>query len=177
MMISRYQGERLGACADCRRFWARYRAGEVSETEIHWIDGSLFTTSGTCAVMGTASTMAILCEVLGLMLPGTAAIPATMGLAMSGRSIDQIVTQSSIDNALRAVLAVSGSTSALVHLTAIAGRLGLSVDMPSLNRLSNLTPVLVDRNSQRTVPPFCGFGHSPTLPFLTRHRCPSAGFG
>src|SRR5665213_4390922 len=113
MMTSRYRGERLGACTDCRRFWARHRAGEVDEAEIGRIEGNLATTEGTCAVMGTASTMAILCEVLGLMLPGTAAIPAVhadrlrpaeatgaaaMDLAVSARTIDSIVTQASIDN-------------------------------------------------------------------------------
>ena len=76
MMTSRYRGERLGACTDCRRFWARYRAGEVSDANLERIERGLATTEGTCAVMGTASTMAILCETLGLMLPGTAAIPA-----------------------------------------------------------------------------------------------------
>src|SRR5689334_17071169 len=76
MMTGPYKGERLGACTDCRRFWARFRAGEVSREEIGDIEGSLATTAGTCAVMGTASTMASLAEALGMILPGTAAIPA-----------------------------------------------------------------------------------------------------
>jgi len=76
MMTGRWQDERLGACTDCRRFWARYRAGQISKEEIEGIEGRLATTSGTCAVMGTASTMACLAEALGLILPGTAAIPA-----------------------------------------------------------------------------------------------------
>ena len=108
--------------------------------------------------MGTASTMAILIEVLGLMLPGTAAIPAVhadlraaeatgraaVDLIGSGRTIDRIVTQASIDNAARALLAVSGSTNAVVHLAAMAGRLGLKLDLDRLNSLSDETPVLVD---------------------------------
>ena len=108
MMTSRYRGERLGACTDCRRFWAKYRAGGVDSDEIETIEGRLATTEGTCAVMGTASTMAILIEVLGLMLPGTAAIPAVhadrlraaeatgraaVDLIGSGRTIDRIVTR------------------------------------------------------------------------------------
>ena len=76
MMTGRYRGERLGACTDCRRFWAKYRAGEIGAEEIEDVEARLATTAGTCAVMGTASTMAIVAEVLGLALPGTAGIPA-----------------------------------------------------------------------------------------------------
>src|SRR3984885_10652079 len=76
MMTGRHRGERLGACTDCRRFWARYRAGDVDAEEISEVEGKLAVTAGTCAGMGTASTMACLPEALGLCLPGTAAIPA-----------------------------------------------------------------------------------------------------
>src|ERR1700746_2018333 len=76
MMTGPWRGERLGACTDCRRYWAKFRAGEVSPAEIEEVGGRLATTAGTCAVMGTASTMASLAEALGMMLPGTAAIPA-----------------------------------------------------------------------------------------------------
>src|ERR687893_2030646 len=103
--------------------------------------------------------MACITEALGMMLPGTAAIPAVhadrlraaeatgraaVELIGSGRTIDKIVTQASIDNAVRALLAVSGSTNAVVHLAAMAGRLGLKVDLDRLNALSDETPVLVD---------------------------------
>ena len=76
MLTSRWHGERLGACTDCRRFWAKYRAGEIDADEIDEIEGNLATTAGTCAVMGTASTMASIAEALGMILPGSAAIPA-----------------------------------------------------------------------------------------------------
>src|SRR5499425_3181156 len=76
MMTGRYRGERLGACTDCRRFWARYRAGEVSDGEIADVENNLAVTAGTCAVMGTASTMACMAETLGMTLPGSAAVPA-----------------------------------------------------------------------------------------------------
>ncbi|HEY0301161.1 MAG TPA: dihydroxy-acid dehydratase, partial [Rhizomicrobium sp.] len=76
MMTGRHHGERLGACTDCRRFWATYRAGKIDEKEINQVEGNLATTAGTCAVMGTASTMACIVEALGMILPGTAAIPA-----------------------------------------------------------------------------------------------------
>src|SRR5258708_33596051 len=69
MMTSRWHGEGLGACTDCRRFWAKYRAGEIDSGEIHEIEGNLATTAGTCAVMGTASTMASIAEALGMILP------------------------------------------------------------------------------------------------------------
>ncbi len=159
MMTSRFRGERLGACTDCRRFWARYRAGELDDKQIGEVEGSLATTAGTCAVMGTASSMAILLEVMGLMLPGTAAIPAVhadrlraaeatgaaaMDLVGSGRTFREVITQASIDNALKALLAISGSTNAIIHLAAIAGRLGLKVDLGAINAFSDRTPVLVD---------------------------------
>src|SRR5215471_7652562 len=76
MVTARRHGERLGACTDCRRFWAKYRAGEIDTDEIQEIEGNLATTAGTCAVMGTASTMASIAEALGMILPGSAAIPA-----------------------------------------------------------------------------------------------------
>ena len=116
MMTSRWHGERLGACTDCRRFWAKYRAGEVSAEEIHEVEGNLATTAGTCAVMGTASTMASLAEALGMILPGTAAIPAVhadrlraaeatgraaMRLAADRLTPDRIVTPHAVENALR----------------------------------------------------------------------------
>src|SRR5437879_10996296 len=76
MMTGRYHGERLGACTDCRRFWARYRAGEITGEEIAEVEDSLAVTAGTCAVMGTASTMACPAGSLGMSLPGSAAVPA-----------------------------------------------------------------------------------------------------
>lgn len=159
MMTSRYGEERLGACTDCRRFWGKYRAGEVSTEQINDIEGRLATTSGTCAVMGTASTMACIAETLGMSLPGTAAIPAVhadrlraaeaTGLA-AARMIErpirpsQIITEKSVENALRVLLALGGSTNAIIHLTAVAGRLGIPVSLKRLNELSDETPVLVN---------------------------------
>ena len=159
MMTGRYRGERLGACTDCRRFWARYRAGEVSKEQISEVEGQLAVTAGTCAVMGTASTMACIAEALGLILPGTAAIPAVhadrlraaeatgteaVKLIGSGRTPDRIVNAKSVDNALRVLLALGGSTNAVIHLTAIAGRAGVRLGLEQLNKLSDSTPVLVN---------------------------------
>ena len=159
MMTGRHQGERLGACSDCRRFWAKYRAGAIDEKEINQVEGNLATTAGTCAVMGTASTMACIVEALGMILPGTAAIPAvhadrlraaeaTGALAVrligSDLTPQRIVNTKSVENALRVLLAIGGSTNAIIHLTAIAGRAGVPVSLERLNTLSDTTPVLVN---------------------------------
>src|SRR5271165_2277546 len=159
MMTGRHRGERLGACTDCRRFWARYRAGDIDATEISDVEGQLAVTAGTCAVMGTASTMACLIEALGMCLPGTAAIPAVhadrlraaeaTGIAAvkligSKRKPTMIVNQKSVENALRVLLALGGSTNAVIHLTAIAGRAGVKISLDQLNKLSDETPVLVN---------------------------------
>ena len=159
MMTGRYRGERLGACTDCRRYWAKYRSGDVTASEISAVEDSLAVTAGTCAVMGTASTMACLAEALGLSLPGSAAIPAvhadrlrtaeaTGAAAVRLSSVetgpDQIVTAENIENAIRVLLAIGGSTNAVIHLAAIAGRVGLPLDLARLNELSDSTPVLVD---------------------------------
>ena len=159
MMTGRHHGERLGACTDCRRFWALYRAGKVDDREISQVEGKLATTAGTCAVMGTASTMACIAEALGMILPGTAAIPAVhadrlraaeatgvaaVKLIGSQLTPDRIVNQKSVENALRVLLAIGGSTNAIIHLTAIAGRAGVPVSLKRLNELSDTTPVLVN---------------------------------
>jgi dihydroxy-acid dehydratase len=159
MLPMSYHGERLGACTDCRRFWAKYRAKEISAHEIEGIEGNLATTAGSCAVMGTASTMAALAEALGMSLPGTAAIPAVhadrlraaeasgrQAMAMIGTDLrpSRIITEKSIENALRVLLAIGGSTNALIHLTAIAGRVGVKISLDRLNAISDETPILVD---------------------------------
>jgi dihydroxy-acid dehydratase len=159
MMTGRHRGERLGACTECRRFWAQYRAGKIDDEEIAEVEGKLATTAGTCAVMGTASTMACIAEALGMILPGTAAIPAVhadrlraaeatgaaaVSLIGSNLTPDRIVNQKSVENALRVLLAIGGSTNAIIHLTAIAGRAGIPVSLQRLNELSDTTPVLVN---------------------------------
>jgi dihydroxy-acid dehydratase len=127
--------------------------------EISEIEGRLSITAGTCAVMGTASTMACIAEALGMSLPGTAAIPAVNSARLvaaeeSGETAvrlahhpitpSQVITSQSVDNAFRLLMALGGSTNAVIHLTAIAGRLGIRIPMARLNELSDETPVLVD---------------------------------
>jgi dihydroxy-acid dehydratase len=159
MMTGRHKGQRLGACTDCRGFWAKYRAGSVDSDEIQTVEGRLSVTAGTCAVMGTASTMACIAETLGMSLPGTAAIPAVhadrlvaaeetgkAAVRLIGSKISprDIITQKSVENAFRVLQAVGGSTNAVVHLTAVAGRLGIKIPYSRFNELSDETPVLVD---------------------------------
>src|SRR5262245_27634849 len=156
-MTSRYKDDRVGACTDCRKFWTQFRAGRLGQAEIEAVEGRLVTTAGTCAVMGTASTMAAIAEALGMALPGTAAIPAVhadrlraaeatgaraVALARSDLTPDKIITSGAIDNAARVLLALGGSTNGVIHLSAIAGRLGLRLELKRLNELSETTPVL-----------------------------------
>jgi dihydroxy-acid dehydratase len=159
MLATPYQGERLSACTDCRRYWAAYRAGRVTAERIGEIEGRLATTAGTCGVMGTASTMACIAEALGMVPLGHGSIPAVhadrlraaeeagalaVTLIASPIRPSEIITAASVENALRVLLALGGSTNALIHLTAIAGRRGVRVDLHRLNELSDTTPVLVD---------------------------------
>ncbi len=158
-MTSRYKDDRVGACTDCRKFWVRYRAGEMSAQEIEDVEGRLVTTAGTCAVMGTASTMAAIAEALGMTLPGTAAIPAVhadrlraaeatgraaMHMIAANITPDQIITGHAIENAVRILLALGGSTNGVVHLAAIGGRVGHPLSLQRLNELSDTTPVLTN---------------------------------
>ncbi len=159
MMTGSFEGERLGACTDCRRFWAQYRAGKIDEQTIRRIESNLCTTAGTCMVMGTASTMACVAETLGMMLPDSAVVPAVHGdrlriaentgknavkMLAAGLRPSQIMTPEAFENALRVMMAIGGSTNAIIHLTAVAGRLGIRLTLAQLDRISEETPVLVD---------------------------------
>jgi dihydroxy-acid dehydratase len=159
MMTGSHRGERVGACTDCRRFWASFRGDQIDAAEIDAVNNQLVATVGTCSVMGTASTMACIAEALGIMMPGGASAPAVsadrirvaertgaQAVAMIGQNLtpDKILTPSAIENALRVLLAVGGSTNGIIHLTAIAGRLGIKIDLNQLDRMARETPVLVD---------------------------------
>lgn len=159
MLSGSHRGERICACTDCRRFWADYRAGRIDEREIDAVTDRLVSSAGTCGVMGTASTMACMSEAMGMMLPGGAAIPAVhadrlrhaeqagaraMQLAAERLTPSRIITPASIGNALRVLLAIGGSTNGLLHLAAIAGRLGIRIDMQAFDAMGRETPVLID---------------------------------
>jgi dihydroxy-acid dehydratase len=159
MLTGSHRGERVGACTDCRRYWARFRATEIDEEEVADVNNQLVASVGTCSVMGTASTMACVAEALGMTVPGGASPPAVTAdrirvaeetgaravqMAVDGLTIDKILTVKAFENAMRVLLAIGGSTNAIVHLTAIAGRLGHRIDLDTLDRMGKETPVLLD---------------------------------
>ena len=159
LMTGAHKGGRPGACTDCRRLWGLHRAGQIDAAEIEAIGGRLMPTAGTCMVMGTASTMACMTEALGMMLPGGAAIPAVhadrlrhaeasgkraVEMAADKLTPDRVITPKAFSNALRILLAIGGSTNALVHIAAVAGRLGIEIDYEAFDRMGRETPVLVD---------------------------------
>lgn len=159
MMTGNWRGERLGACTDCRRLWAQYRAGEMNEQEVREVEQALCPTAGTCMVMGTASTMACVTEALGMMLPGGATAPSgsgdrlrnavasgrrAVGLARGGVMPSSILTRQAFMNALTVLAAVSGSTNAVIHLTAIARRAGIHLTLDDFHEVAARVPVLVD---------------------------------
>ncbi|ASU39224.1 dihydroxy-acid dehydratase [Herbaspirillum sp. meg3] len=159
MLTGSHRGERVGACTDCRRYWGKYRAEEITTEEVSQVNNQLVASVGTCSVMGTASTMACIAEALGMTVPGGASPPAVTAdrirvaeetgsravqMAHDGLTIDKILTPAAFENAMRVLLAIGGSTNGIVHLTAIAGRMGLEIDLDALDRMGRSTPVLLD---------------------------------
>jgi dihydroxy-acid dehydratase len=159
MLTGSHQGTRVGACTDCRRYWGKYRAEEIDADEISRVNDQLVASVGTCSVMGTASTMACVSEALGMSVPGGAAPPAVtadrirvaertgstaVAMAKAKLTPDKIMTAKAFENALRVLLAIGGSTNGVIHLTAIAGRMGIQLDLERIDALGRETPVLVD---------------------------------
>ncbi|WP_321796867.1 IlvD/Edd family dehydratase [Caballeronia sp. J97] len=159
MLTGSHRSERVGACTDCRRYWGKFRANEIDQEEINDVNNQLVASVGTCSVMGTASTMACIAEALGMTVPGAATPPAVTAdrirvaeqtgttavkLASERLTIDKILTPEAFENAMRVLLAIGGSTNAIVHLSAVAGRLGHKIDLDALDRMGKETPVLLD---------------------------------
>jgi dihydroxy-acid dehydratase len=160
MMTGSWRGERLGACTDCRRLWGNHRGGDLSTEQITEARSELVTTAGTCAVMGTASTMACMTETLGMMLPGGATPAASSGErlrhgAMTGRRIVEMVreggqlprdilTREAFHNAIKVLAALGGSTNALVHMVAVARRASVDITLPDFDTVAAEVPLLVD---------------------------------
>src|SRR5882724_9307904 len=160
MVVGHHKGEVLGACTDCRRLWAKYRAGEIDDTEIEAVNGRLAPSVGTCMVMGTASTMACITEALGLSLPMSATIPAPhaerfrsaeasgrVAAAMAkakGPRPSELLTKSAFRNAQVVLQAIGGSTNGLIHLTAIANRTPHRIDLDAFDKIGREVPVLID---------------------------------
>ena len=155
----RWRGQAIGSGTDLWRHWDAYRTGDLSETDWRALESSYSAGVGTCNTMGTASTMAIVAETLGMMLPGSASIPAddTRRLEHAERSGQRIVelvrddirpsaimTHQAFENAVRVVLAAGGSTNAVIHLLAIAGRLRVPLTLSDFDTIAGTTPLLVD---------------------------------
>jgi dihydroxy-acid dehydratase len=159
MLTGSHRGEVVGACTECPRYRGKFRAEEIDEAEIQDVNNQLVPSVGTCSVMGTASTMACVAEALGMTVPGGASPPAVTSdrmrvaeltgstavrMARDRLTIDKVLTAQAFENAMRVLLAIGGSTNGIVHLTAIAGRMGYEVDLQALDRMGRETPVLVD---------------------------------
>lgn len=159
MLNGHWRGQILGACTDCRRLTTEYRAGNVSAEEYAEIEENLVRSRGHCMVMGTASTMNSLMEALGIALPGNGAIPAAdsrrirlaeqagrriVALAEEGLRPSRVLSRQALENAITLLCALGGSTNAVVHLAAIAGRLGIDLPLDLFDEISQRTPLIVN---------------------------------
>jgi L-arabonate dehydrase len=160
MLRGVWRQEELGSGTDLWRLWAEKRAGRLSDEELCEAESCMSRSAGHCMVMGTASTMASMVEAMGMTLPGNAAIPAPdsrrLALAeLSGRRAvemaraggpkpSEILTAAAFDNAIRTDMAIGGSTNAIIHLVAIAGRAGVPLPLTRFDELSRTTPFLVN---------------------------------
>ena len=159
MLNGHWRGRELGSCSDCWHYNEELRAGRITETEFEEIENSMSRSNGHCMTMGTASTMACVTEALGLTLPGAAAIPAVDSrraqvAETAGRQIVELVdgdvkpsdilTRPAFENAIRVLHAISGSTNAILHLIAYAGRVGIDLPLQLFDDLCASTPWLVD---------------------------------
>lgn len=159
MLSGHYQGQILGACTDCRRLTAEYQAGNLDAASYREIEDGIVRSIGHCMVMGTASTMNSLAEALGIALPGNGSIPAPdsrrlrlavaagrriVELAREGVRPSQIMTRPAFENAITLLCALGGSTNAVVHLPAIAGRLGIELPLELFDEISRHTPLITN---------------------------------
>lgn len=159
MLNGTFRGETLGCGTDVWRLSEEVRSGALSEEEFSSSESSMIRSRGHCNTMGTASTMAIVAEALGTVLPGLAGTPApdsrllelshqsgglAVGLVAEGRRPSTFLTKASFHNAIVALAAVGGSTNAVMHLLAIAGRLGIDLTLEDFDRIGSRVPLLVN---------------------------------
>lgn len=159
MLAGQWRNQRLGSGTDGRKLFDLFRTGKISEEEWQEIEGGLARSAGHCTVMGTASTMTSLAEAMGMTLTGCANIPApdSRRLAIaetSGRRIvgmvhedlrpSRVMTRPALENAITVDMAIGGSTNAVVHLLAIAGRLGIDLKLDDFDTISRSTPYIVN---------------------------------
>ena len=157
--VATFEGRRIGTGTDLWRLWDQRRSGQLSDERWAELERSLTLGKGTCNTMGTASTMGALCEALGLAWPGSTSIPAgdprhfdvaravgrrSVELVREGSSASRQVNAAAINNALVLLSAIGGSTNAVIHLTAMARRLGHDLTLRQVDRVARTTPVLVD---------------------------------
>ncbi|MBU7315204.1 IlvD/Edd family dehydratase [Paenibacillus oleatilyticus] len=159
MLNGRLNGRSLGACTDCYQFTLEHKAGNLNDEQLATAENAICRSDGHCMVMGTASTMASIAEALGMALPGCAAIPAPDSrrrhmAERTGRQIvnlvkadirpREIMTEAALENAIRVTMASGGSTNAIIHLVAIAGRLGIRLPLEKFDELAAATPFLLN---------------------------------
>jgi dihydroxy-acid dehydratase len=159
MLAGTWRDRKLGSGTDGRKLFDMFRSGRLSEEQWCEVEGAIARTSGHCTVMGTASTMTSLAEALGMTLPGCANIPAPDSRRMaiaeaSGRRIvemveedlrpSRIMTRQAFQNTITVLMALGGSTNAVVHLVAMAGRLGIRIPLEEFDRISRRTPWIVN---------------------------------
>ena len=159
MLTGTFRGAPLGCGTDVWRLSEDVRAGKLSQEEFLQSESSMIRSRGHCNTMGTASTMGLLAEALGTTLPGTAGLPApdsrllaqahetgvlAVGMARHGRRPSQVMSAGSFRNAIVALAAIGGSTNAVVHLLAIAGRLGIPLSLDDFDRVGAEVPLLVN---------------------------------
>jgi L-arabonate dehydrase len=159
MLAGQWRDRRLGSGTDGRKLFDLFRTGRLTEEEWSEIEGGIARSAGHCTVMGTASTMTSLAEAMGMTLPGCANVPAPdsrrLAMAeMSGRRMvdivredlrpSRILTRQAFENAITVDMAIGGSTNAVIHLIAIAGRLGIDLRLDEFDRISRRTPYIAN---------------------------------
>jgi dihydroxy-acid dehydratase len=159
MLRGNWQGRTLGSGSDAWKYWDELRAGNITERDWQQIEEGISRSPGTCMTMGTASTMTGIIEALGFSLPSASTIPAVdsghsrMAAASGRRAVEMvredlkprdIITAQSVDNAIRVLMALGGSTNALIHVIAIAGRAGIPLELDRFEALGRETPYLVN---------------------------------
>jgi dihydroxy-acid dehydratase len=159
MLNGRFQGHAVGSGTDIWKMMERLRAGEIDQDAFTEFECGLNRSAGHCMTMGTASTMASLVEAMGMQLPGGAALPAVdsrrralaeetgaraVALADAGLRPSHIMTRAAIENAIKVNAALGGSTNAILHVLALAGRLGLGLTLDEIDKLGATVPLLVD---------------------------------
>ena len=159
MLNGRWRGQTLGSGSDTWKYWDELRAGNITEQDWQEIEDGIARSPGTCMTMGTAATMMSLAEALGLTLPGASSIPAPdsnhakMATATGKRIVAMvwedlkprdILSAASFDNAIVTLMTMGGSTNAIIHLVAMAGRAGIELPLERYNEISSKTPVLAN---------------------------------